>query len=387
MNFVYHDKAWLEKHYIDYKWSASEIAKFCGVSQATIYKWIKKHNIKTRDFSESHLGKMNGAWVDSPIKEFNWVYQKYVVEKCSYREIAQESNVSLRSVARWIQNHAITPRTGSAAIIKDRSGENNPNWKGTTLCPSCSKIKSSSSKRCRFCHFNYLRDNHLQNPNYKGNQSFTSKLRDYTKSSWAPLVLERDGHSCQECKAELDLEAHHIVPFSVLRDQLVMEYSDLDVKEEKDILTAVKRAKQDVRISDLNNGITLCKKCHIGEHARIRQHKDDLIYRYYADVLKVLDADTIRIAVDLGFGIEHVVDLRLFGINAYELSSKNHSEKALAIKSKHMIEELCPIGSHVLVRTYKPGKYGGRWLGLLMIENACVNTFLYKTGLAKEYIL
>lgn len=59
---------------------------------------------------------------------------------------------------------------------------------------------------------------------------------------WKKAVLDRDKHICQKCGSDKDIHAHHIKPFS--------EYPELRF--------------------DVNNGITLCKECHIKEHKNER---------------------------------------------------------------------------------------------------------------------
>ena len=73
--------------------------------------------------------------------------------------------------------------------------------------------------------------------------------KDYRQSKeyaeWRSEVFERDGYKCQLCgQIGGNLNAHHIRPFK--------DYPDLRF--------------------DLNNGITLCEKCHRSLHKRIREY-------------------------------------------------------------------------------------------------------------------
>lgn len=64
--------------------------------------------------------------------------------------------------------------------------------------------------------------------------------------SWRIKVYTRDDYKCQDCGAkDIELNAHHIMSFA--------EYPELRF--------------------DINNGITLCKPCHIKEHKRLRNAK------------------------------------------------------------------------------------------------------------------
>jgi DNA-directed RNA polymerase subunit RPC12/RpoP len=63
-------------------------------------------------------------------------------------------------------------------------------------------------------------------------------------SEWRTSVFQRDNFTCQNCGIRgSELNAHHIKSY--------MEYPDMR--------------------HDINNGITLCKACHIEEHKRLRR--------------------------------------------------------------------------------------------------------------------
>lgn len=63
---------------------------------------------------------------------------------------------------------------------------------------------------------------------------------DQEVASWRAAVFERDGHRCQECGSNEQLHAHHIVRWA----------------DEPSLRVVV------------NNGLTLCRKCHEAVHAK-----------------------------------------------------------------------------------------------------------------------
>jgi hypothetical protein len=78
-----------------------------------------------------------------------------------------------------------------------------------------------------------------------GDDEFEKKLDKATRQSpeyhrFRQLVLERDGHKCRFCGATESLCVHHIIPFS----------------------------KSNAMATDVNNGQTLCDKCHRGVHGK-----------------------------------------------------------------------------------------------------------------------
>lgn len=98
------------------------------------------------------------------------------------------------------------------------------------------------------------------NPNWKGgHRSERQKLmgrKEY--SAWRTSVYERDGYTCQECGKkgnETDgyLNAHHIKKYS----------------EQPDLML------------DINNGITLCQKCH-----KKTQGKEHLFEKKYLQLIE-----------------------------------------------------------------------------------------------------
>ena len=91
-----------------------------------------------------------------------------------------------------------------------------------------------------------------------GVSSVNNKIRSLVKySNWVKSVFKRDGFTCQKCgdKKGGNLNAHHRKQVS----DIIKEYN---LKEMIDVL----RCKE---LWDLNNGITLCEKCHQELHKKI----------------------------------------------------------------------------------------------------------------------
>lgn len=69
--------------------------------------------------------------------------------------------------------------------------------------------------------------------------------KTYPYKQWRKAVMERDGHTCTQCGATDELEAHHIKPFA--------EFPELRY--------------------DVSNGVTLCHKCHALLHFASKSDK------------------------------------------------------------------------------------------------------------------
>ena len=86
-------------------------------------------------------------------------------------------------------------------------------------------------------------------------------------------------------------------------------------------------------------------------------------YTYRAHVMRVYDADTIFVDIDLGCGV-HLCGvngrgepLRLLGIDAWEVRGEEREKGLLA---KAFVEKICYVGRLLIIETTldKKGKYG-----------------------------
>jgi micrococcal nuclease len=114
-------------------------------------------------------------------------------------------------------------------------------------------------------------------------------------------------------------------------------------------------------------------------------------YTFYADLVRVIDGDTIVVNIDLGFDIwrmnEHV---RLAYIDTPEVRTKDLEEKARGFESKAYVEKALLGGKMVLQTEEKSGKYG-RYVAIVLIPDVdgcytvSLNQKLLDEGLAILY--
>lgn len=140
------------------------------------------------------------------------------------------------------------------------SGVNNPAWKGGKIQKECLICKiifqaephKKNKKYCSIkCKGLWQEENQIgkNSPSWKGGTtSLIIRIRGLKKYIlWRKSVFERDGYICQDCKYNKGgmLEAHHIVFVS----------------------DCIKNNRLDL-IFDIDNGTTLCKKCHKKIHLK-----------------------------------------------------------------------------------------------------------------------
>ena len=91
------------------------------------------------------------------------------------------------------------------------------------------------------------------------------------------------------------------------------------------------------------------------------------MYEYKAKIVRIIDADTFVLDIDLGFHTHRIETVRIMNYDAPEIrlyEGVTQEEKELGIKAKTYAQELLPQGTEIFLKTYydKTGKYG-RFLG------------------------
>jgi len=82
---------------------------------------------------------------------------------------------------------------------------------------------------------------------------------------------------------------------------------------------------------------------------------------YIAKVTRIIDGDTLKVDLELGFNITLVdQSVRVYGIQAPELNTRNKIEKAYARSARGYLQELLPIGKRIYLKIpqLRKDKYG-----------------------------
>ena len=111
------------------------------------------------------------------------------------------------------------------------------------------------------------------------------------------------------------------------------------------------------------------------------------MHEYKSKVTKIVDGDTIKCDIDLGFNIVlSNQTIRLYGIDTPESRTKDLEEKFYGNISKQFLNDYCPKGSYITLRTHldKKGKFG-RILGELIVNKVNLNEQMIEENLAVEY--
>ena len=109
------------------------------------------------------------------------------------------------------------------------------------------------------------------------------------------------------------------------------------------------------------------------------------MFEYNAEVLRVVDGDTLDARIDLGFDVHVKKRIRLHGIDTWESRTRDAEEKKKGIAAKSRLVELLQAdqGKFKLI-SYGVGKFG-RVLGDIEISVGNVCDILVEEGHAYSY--
>ena len=114
------------------------------------------------------------------------------------------------------------------------------------------------------------------------------------------------------------------------------------------------------------------------------------MYEYKAKITRVVDGDTLKALVDVGFNMHHDVTLRLFGIDCPEVRTRNLEEKEKGFEAKDRVSALLAASNfEVNIKSHGVDKYGRCLAEVVSItphgESKNINRILLEEGLAVDY--
>lgn len=118
------------------------------------------------------------------------------------------------------------------------------------------------------------------------------------------------------------------------------------------------------------------------------------MFEYSAKVLELIDGDTMKLQIDMGFHVHIIETIRLARLNTPEVV--NWGAAGLDDPAMKFVAERCPVGSSIVVQISRAEKYG-RWLAEVLYspgvtdrekikqDPRVLNDELLRAGLAKPY--
>ena len=67
---------------------------------------------------------------------------------------------------------------------------------------------------------------------------------------------------------------------------------------------------------------------------------DNHVYQYKAELLRIVDGDTLDALIDIGFDVFVKKRIRLFGMDTWESRTRDLEEKAKGLPAKASLKEL-----------------------------------------------
>jgi micrococcal nuclease len=111
-----------------------------------------------------------------------------------------------------------------------------------------------------------------------------------------------------------------------------------------------------------------------------------MMMTYKTIVEKIVDGDTVKMNIDLGFRTWIKANCRLYGINTPELNSKDEDERNRAKKAVEYLSEILTVGKTYNIISHELDKYGRPLVTILKngVEDS-INNIMVKSGHAVIY--
>ena len=108
------------------------------------------------------------------------------------------------------------------------------------------------------------------------------------------------------------------------------------------------------------------------------------MYEYAMKLIRIIDGDTFKAEVDLGFSTFRNETVRMSGINTPESRTRDLEEKRHGLAAKKVLGDLLTAADSLVVNVKEVGKFG-RALGIVYADGLNVNYELIDKGYAYPY--
>ena len=111
------------------------------------------------------------------------------------------------------------------------------------------------------------------------------------------------------------------------------------------------------------------------------------MYEYDCEVTKVVDGDTVKAIICVGFDILYKSTIRLYAIDTPESRTRDLDEKARGNLAKYFLKDSIENGKKVVIKTHLKDSRGkfGRVLGTIWVDGVNINQALVENHLAVSY--
>jgi len=101
---AYHNRDWLYEQYVTERRTTVEIADECDVTPTTIADWLDRHNIDTRDEKEAQQTDQK------KYHDTEWLREEYKHKRRSTHDIAEECGVTAATILKYLRRYGIPTR-------------------------------------------------------------------------------------------------------------------------------------------------------------------------------------------------------------------------------------------------------------------------------------
>jgi thymidylate synthase (FAD) len=246
----YRDRAWLEAEYVGANRPLRDLAEACGVTPATIYRWVREFKLSRERPSSTPFTKGNtyyrlrkerhgpikprayGGNRPGPYVQLEWLRARWVDRGMSASQIAAEAGASTHAIRAWLRNHGLTNHPQHPYVSPFYRGHT-PWNRGRTY-----RLGPRPITATRLASIRAARSGPASNF-WKGGISSDREGIGRWTTQIAHAIHERNHWTCQLChRKDVVFHAHHIVPV----------WADLSLARDPSNLT------------------TLCDACHKEVH-------------------------------------------------------------------------------------------------------------------------